>query len=216
MKIGHLPKKAGVYKITCLASGKCYIGSSQSIRDRIGSHITRLNGKYHHNPIVQNAWNKYGPELFVADTVLICSVADLAMYEQAAVDAVKPELNVRVVAESCRGMVRSEETRRKLSAALKGKMPPISAERRKATSDRVKQNPLPRADPQAISRGKRAAGLGKKYMVRGEMLTPIEVAERFGVNRKTFVSRLEQGWSADDAARKPVRKGNYNGGHKQK
>jgi group I intron endonuclease len=216
MKISHLPKKAGIYKITCLASGKCYIGSAQSIRDRIGSHVTRLKGKYHHNPAVQNSWNKYGPELFIAEAVLICSVADLCMYEQAVVDAIKPEFNVRVVVESCRGVVRSEETRRKLSVALRGKMPPMSAERRKALSEWVKQNPVPRADPKAISRGKRAAGIGKKYSVCGEMLTPVEVAERFGVHRKTFVSRLEQGWSADDAARKPVRKGNYNGGHKQK
>lgn len=211
----HLSTKPGIYKITCVTSGRTYIGSSKNIRSRIGSHITRLKGGYHHNPLVQNTWDKHGAANFTAEVVLLCDTASLCMYEQLVVDALRPDMNMRKVVESCLGMTRSAETRQRISEALRGKMPAMTTENRRKASERAKQNRPPKAAPDVISKAKRAAGKGKKYCVAGAMATPIEIAEIYGIHRKTFMSRIEQGWSADDAATKPVRVGNYNGGHKQ-
>lgn len=56
--------KSGIYKITNIKNGKFYIGSSKDIEFRWGEHKKHLNGGYHINKKLQNAWNFYGKENF--------------------------------------------------------------------------------------------------------------------------------------------------------
>jgi group I intron endonuclease len=61
--------KSGVYKITNSVNGKFYIGSSIDIDYRWDEHKQYLNGGYHINPKLQNAWNFYGGDKFLFEIV---------------------------------------------------------------------------------------------------------------------------------------------------
>jgi group I intron endonuclease len=61
--------KSGIYKITNSVNGKFYIGSSADIDYRWNDHKQYLNGGYHINPKLQNAWNFYGGDKFTFEIV---------------------------------------------------------------------------------------------------------------------------------------------------
>lgn len=50
---------AGVCLIRNKANNKLYVGSSDNIKKRWGSHISKLRCGSHENSKLQNAWNKY-------------------------------------------------------------------------------------------------------------------------------------------------------------
>lgn len=62
----------GVYCILNVANNKRYVGSSTAIRKRWKKHIGNLKHGRHPNPHLQNAWEKYGPDVFVFYVVEIC------------------------------------------------------------------------------------------------------------------------------------------------
>lgn len=61
--------KSGIYKITNSVNGKFYIGSAKDIDYRWEDHKQYLNGGYHINPKLQNAWNFYGGDKFLFEIV---------------------------------------------------------------------------------------------------------------------------------------------------
>jgi group I intron endonuclease len=128
----------GIYCITNLVNGKCYIGSAVSIRRRWDLHLSDLRNNRHHSPILQKSFNKHGEKSFCIEVLARCSKSDLIYFEQKCLDLLKPEYNICKTAGSClgskqseetkekraqkhRGQKRSEETKRKISEALKGK-----------------------------------------------------------------------------------------------
>lgn len=74
--------KSGIYRITCLSNGKCYIGSSCDIRRRKLEHVNALKRGKHYNAYLQKAWDKYGESSFVFSIIEYCSVPDLIPKEQ--------------------------------------------------------------------------------------------------------------------------------------
>jgi len=108
----------GIYKITNTVDGKFYIGSSTNIFRRWREHKSRLRMGKHHSRYLQNAWNKYGEELFSFEVALLCEVDDLCRYEQAYIDALKPEYNIAVCAEAS-GRFMSDETKRKIGDSIR-------------------------------------------------------------------------------------------------
>jgi len=56
--------KSGIYKIVNLVNNKIYVGSSINLNKREKDHFKDLNGNYHRNRYLQNAWNKYGLDNF--------------------------------------------------------------------------------------------------------------------------------------------------------
>lgn len=56
--------ECGIYKITCLRSGKIYVGSSRDIKTRIRRHFAELSRKTHKNKHLQSAFNLYGESAF--------------------------------------------------------------------------------------------------------------------------------------------------------
>lgn len=67
----------GVYKITCVANGKCYIGQSKNIRKRWYSHKSLLKKNKHENKYLQRLYNKYGVEQFTYEILELCSIEKL-------------------------------------------------------------------------------------------------------------------------------------------
>lgn len=82
----------GIYTITSPSGGQ-YVGSALHLRNRKAMHFHTLREKKHVNRILQNAFNKYDGELLF-ETLLICEKRDLLLYEQRAMDVLKPRYNI--------------------------------------------------------------------------------------------------------------------------
>lgn len=70
-------KKYGIYGIKNKLNNKIYIGKTmKSFGDRWDCHKAQLNGGYHDNPHLQNAWNKYGSNNFEFTILYDCTGKD--------------------------------------------------------------------------------------------------------------------------------------------
>lgn len=72
----------GIYKITCLANNKSYIGQSVSIKRRWATHQRELVNGVHYNQYLQNAYNKYGKDSFTYEILELCPKEKLNEREQ--------------------------------------------------------------------------------------------------------------------------------------
>lgn len=116
-----MKNNCGVYQITNKLTGDFYIGSSSNIQKRIWIHRSDLMKNKHTNRHLQRAWNKYGEDAFIFETILLCDVENKLYYEQVLLDNMKPVYNIaKNAAAPMQGLTASEETRRKLSRALMG------------------------------------------------------------------------------------------------
>jgi group I intron endonuclease len=115
----------GIYSITNKINGKRYIGRSENIKRRWRGHKYDLKHNKHRSNHLQYSWNKYGEENFVFEK--ICEVWDennLWKIEQTFIDLYKSYdkrfgYNTERYIDEER--VVSEETRKKMSIANKGK-----------------------------------------------------------------------------------------------
>lgn len=112
--------KSGIYEIVNTTNGKRYVGSSVDLAKRRAYHRQTLRKQTHCNPYLQNAWNKYGEGAFKFKTFFYCGGESLIELEQMALDELKPEYNIARVAGSCLGVRRSDETKAKMSAIMRG------------------------------------------------------------------------------------------------
>lgn len=62
----------GVYIIENKINNKVYIGASKDTYNRLCDHKVMLRGNNHHNIHLQSAFNKYGEENFIFDTLEDC------------------------------------------------------------------------------------------------------------------------------------------------
>lgn len=116
----------GIYRITNRTNRKFYIGSSNDIARRYLRHLVDLRKNKHDNQHLQLSWNKYGADNFTFEVYKICEPQLLLEEEQ-------KELNIWVGKEECYnirrdavcpvkpGEHRSEEVKKKISLAQKGK-----------------------------------------------------------------------------------------------
>jgi group I intron endonuclease len=141
---GAFKMTIGVYTIVHAASRKCYVGSSINVEQRLIHHRSKLNRGKHHCRHLQNAWIKYGSSAFefvlsrVTESEQECRDLEQAVLDtffdcmynskNAAVGGGTGDLNVmrrpevaKKVSEARIGMKFSDDHRRNLSAALKGK-----------------------------------------------------------------------------------------------
>lgn len=111
-----------VYTITNKINGNQYIGSTTNYGKRVSRHITDLKKNSHHSIILQNAWNKHGKENFVFEIIeYVGSREELIPREQFFLDTHLPKYNIAIKAGNPTKGFCTEETRRKLSEAGKGR-----------------------------------------------------------------------------------------------
>jgi predicted GIY-YIG superfamily endonuclease len=106
----------GVYAIACTVNGKLYVGSARNIYDRWAAHRHTLRRSINGCRILQNAWSKYGEENF--KFVVLERVDDLnnlISREQYYIDLLKPEYNIRKIANSSLGVKMPREAVRKVA-----------------------------------------------------------------------------------------------------
>ena len=130
-------KAPGIYQIRNLLNGKIYVGSSVNLNTRRIRHFRDLRGGFHFNSHLQRAFNKYGPDAFVFEVIEYCESSKLIEREQFWIDYKKTShtlYNSSPTAGNQLGIKRTDETKKKMSAAQKGHK----------TSDEARQNGLRR------------------------------------------------------------------------
>jgi len=114
--------KSGIYQIRDLCNNKVYIGSTRNLRSRELEHWRSLRNGKHHSPILQNAYCKYGKDVFIFEVLELVTISELLEREQYYIDTHQPEYNIRkYVTDQRVGYVTTLDTRNKQSSARKGK-----------------------------------------------------------------------------------------------
>jgi len=109
----------GIYEISHPATGRSYVGSAVNIKKRWKEHRRTLETGKHHSKFMMRTAAKYGIDSLEFKVLLFCSRDNLLMYEQRAIDVIKPEFNSAPIAGSQLGFRMSDESKAKLSEAAK-------------------------------------------------------------------------------------------------
>lgn len=120
-------KTLGVYMILNSKNGKIYIGSSKDIYKRWQEHKSDLKKNKHHNKYLQNSWNKNGEKffyLYILEEIKIERKDYLILREQFYLDYYESYnknrgYNINKKADSCLGVIRSNEYKEKCSERSK-------------------------------------------------------------------------------------------------
>ncbi len=131
----------GVYKIVNKVNGKYYIGSSNDIVGKYGrwyEHKNDLNANRHDNSYLQRSWNKYGASNFEFFIVEETSQDNLLPLEQKYLNDAENDgkkcynLSRLAAGGGMKGLTHTEETKKKISAKLKGRPSPMKGKKRVA------------------------------------------------------------------------------------
>lgn len=84
--------KSGIYKITNMANGKFYIGSTKDTDKRWYDHKRELTLNTHTNPKLQHSWNKHGKDKFTFTILEDVESDQMKLFEreQYYLDTLKP------------------------------------------------------------------------------------------------------------------------------
>jgi group I intron endonuclease len=117
--------RVGVYCIFNTSNGRRYVGSSNNLWRRFTEHRRHLATGTHHNQFLQNDYVKSGPDSFLFFILQECSKTARILLEQHWLDAVWDNkqqcYNLDSIAGARTTWVASEETKKRMSAAKKGK-----------------------------------------------------------------------------------------------
>lgn len=122
----YSPGHHGIYRILNLTNGKFYIGSAVCLKNRASKHFSDLRKGKHGNRKLQNSFNKHGESAFVFHVIEPVIAKELLIQrEQFYIDTLRPELNIRKIADSPLGLRATPETRRRQSEAHRGAKNPM-------------------------------------------------------------------------------------------
>lgn len=126
---------SGIYKITNKTNGIYYLGSSNNIFGNSGrwaEHINLLRRKLHDNEYLQRAWDKYGENSFKFTVIEFVEPDKLLEVEQSYLSYLKPirrevcyNLSFSASGGGHLDHKHTEETKRKISEKLKGRVSPM-------------------------------------------------------------------------------------------
>lgn len=170
----------GIYKITNLITGDCYVGKSKHVEKRWNEHFCRGYGARHSRKF-QEAIDQYGIDGFSFRLIEECSPESLHKRERYWIAKLHPEYNSVTVGHSV-----SKETREKISKALLGRKPdPELVEKRRQAI--IARN---RAMPQTN------AGHRKRVAVQMNVIMEFEsvkaLAEHLDVDASTVTKALKR------------------------
>lgn len=104
-----------VYKISSNSTGRFYVGSAKSFSLRKSGHLCDLRKKRHRSVFLQRHYDKYGIDDLNFEILEIVEDVNLLLQrEQFYLDLLKPHFNSSPTAGNCLGMKMSDETKNKL------------------------------------------------------------------------------------------------------
>jgi group I intron endonuclease len=112
--------KSGIYMWTNKLTGDIYIGQSADISKRFKNYFNLSYIKSKNGFRISRALIKYGYSNFSVTVLEYCNKFDLLVREQYYFDILSPQYNILKIAGSSEGFKHSEETKAKISKALKG------------------------------------------------------------------------------------------------
>jgi hypothetical protein len=113
--------KAGIYMFTNKTTGDIYVGQSIDLRKRFLNYFNLSYINRRNELVINRALIKYGYSNFSLTVLEYCDKSDLDIREQHYFDTLNPRYNIQKIAGgSSRGLILSEETKDKISKALKG------------------------------------------------------------------------------------------------
>ena len=163
---------SGIYSIKNIINGHRYVGSAVDLSARESHHLHHLREGKHSNGHLQNAWNKYGEDVFEFEVLERWEPEFLVSMEQWWMNILRPEYNIAPVAGSSLGRKFSDETIAKLSAAAK---------RRSSTEE---------GRSHLIAAGKHRGELTKKYGTGIFGLTPEQVSANAKLGYESSIGKF--------------------------
>lgn len=205
-----IPRTSGVYKITCIANKRIYIGSAANLYKRKYDHFRTLRLNQHHNPIMQNAWNKYGEQSFTFEVLEIVLPISLTAREQYWFNKFKPfpprGFNILPEAGTTLGREYSPEAIENIRQGIAKRRPPTpeAIERLKHIWDGRKHSPETKEKIRQAHLGKkkspehiekmRQAQLGKKQSPeRAEMSRRAALGRKRSPETREKMSQASKG-----------------------
>src|SRR6266567_3161977 len=164
-----IPNASGIYRITCVVTGKIYIGSAMNLRTRRKAHFGGLTRNEHHNPKLQNAFNKYGEDAFTFEVLELVLPMSLTAREQYWFAKLNPfgkrGFNLDRVAGSSLGRVVSQAAREKSRTTQLGRVYPERQGRKQPPQavEKTRQANLGRKASEETKRKQAEARTGKKH-----------------------------------------------------
>lgn len=116
---------SGIYRIKNLLNNKFYIGSAKNLKLRWFDHRKLLRKNAHFNFHLQRAWNLHGESSFEFECIEFCEFEKLIEIEQLYLNKyyhLNVLYNLNPTAYSQAGRTHNQETRLKISKALKGRV----------------------------------------------------------------------------------------------
>lgn len=177
------PKISGIYKILNTATDDFYIGSSKDCAFRWQRHRWLLKQGIHHNQHLQNAWRKYGSDMFVFEVLLEVAVEQLVETEQGFLDQYLPTYNISKSADRPSGTLGkhwklSEDVKVRMSLAKAG-VPKTAAHR---ANMRKPKSEAGRANMRGPKSEEHKRKIGDAH--RGRKLPPEQIAKRLETMRR--------------------------------
>lgn len=121
-----MEKQSGIYQIKNISNNKIYIGSAINVRQRFDAHVRLLTKGKHHSRKLQNAWNKYGANIFAFSVLEHVEIKEtLLEREQFWIHRFNASIsgyNISPTAGSLLGHKHTDETKRKMSEVHIGKV----------------------------------------------------------------------------------------------
>lgn len=149
--------RSGVYVIRCTPTGELYVGRTKNaIEARLAEHKTKLARGVHHAPKLQARYATYGLEAFEFIILKRFPPKLVAFYEQDAIRKLKPALNAynartaKIMNLARASGVAPNTIRLRMKRGLRG--------------EALVQKPY---------------GAKRRVKVRGELLYPYEIAEKY-------------------------------------
>ncbi|HZU01529.1 MAG TPA: GIY-YIG nuclease family protein [Ktedonobacteraceae bacterium] len=121
-------KQPGIYAIVNKVNGHMYVGSTRDLRGRWWTHRHNLRKGVRENPVLLNAWAKYGEEAFEFVEIELFELLEdvqalkkaLEEREQYYIDTLKPVYNVRPIAQNNTGYHPRPESVEKMKTRVTG------------------------------------------------------------------------------------------------
>ena len=192
-------KSFGIYRITNTINGNTYIGKTgMNFGDRWDCHRAQLNGGYHDNQHLQNAWNKYGQDNFEFSVVEEVDDASLlndlerkyiAQYRESGLC-----YNILDGGDGgfLLGIHLSDETKRKIGDKNRANMTgrKLSAETRAKMSESQKKRYASWTEEDRIAHGKRSSECSSGYKWSDEARANFAKRQRTSPNGATLTIEI--------------------------